>query len=357
MHEPNTLKYRKFSGFFLREIRGGKYCPGKRLPSERELARRYNLSHMTVNKALNGLVATGCLERRQGDGTYVKEHGLPKTACLVLDYKDDIHAPFPYIMQKTLFDAGFIVTVFDTLRMSKKPSLLEAYLENPPELLIFDGWVNFPFALLKHVPETTRKIIFHRCEVKPVFDASYVLTDTEKCGYMAIRQLVLSGKQRLGIVSEVSENEYAQANLFKKGCKRALSEFKIKNAMFLESRPIRGHEEASIPKNDILKILKGENRRDGILAWMDAELIPFITEANELGISVPEQLSLIGGYNTPWADYHKLTSADIQPDKIAENITTVLNSKKNVTVMIEPKMIFRESCPQAREVYSARLKI
>jgi DNA-binding LacI/PurR family transcriptional regulator len=344
MHDPETLKYKKFSGFFLQEVRDGKYCSGKRLPSERELARRYNLAHVTVNKALNGLVALGHLERRQGDGTYIREQTLPKTACLILDYKDDIHAPFPYIMQKTLFDAGFILTVFDTLRISETPSLLETYLKNPPELLIFDGWVKFPFDLLKNVPATTRKIIFHRCETKPIFDASYVLGDTEKCGYMAVKQLVHSGRRRIGVVSDIPKKEYDEASLFKKGCERALSEFKIRNAIFLEHKHTWGHEDAFISENDALEMLQGRNRRDGILSQMDAELIPLVKAADKLGISIPEQLSLIGRFNTPWADTYKLTSTDIQPGEIVEKIKAVLNSEENVTIMVDPKIVFRESC-------------
>ena len=96
-------------------------------------------------------------------------------------------------------------------------------------------------------------------------------------------------------------------------------------------------------------MLQGENRRDGVLALMDAELTPFINVANKLGIAIPEQLALIGRFNTPWADRYKLTSTDIQPGVIAASIKTVLNSKENLTIMIDPKIVFRESCPQTNE--------
>lgn len=350
MYDSNMLKYKKFGELFLQEIRSGKYRSGERLPSERELSIRYNLAHMTVNKALNGLVAMGYLERRQGDGTYVKERVLPKTACLILDYMDDIHAVFPYIIQKVLFESGFIVTVFDSRIISETPALFEAYLKNPLELLVCDGWVKFPFDLLKHVPEATRKIIFYRCETKPVFDASYILADMEKSGYLATKQLILAGRRRIGIVSEISKSEYDQASLFKKGCESALSEFKIKNAIFFEPKLLWGHEDTSMTENEAMGMLQGENRCDGILSLMDSELIPIIKAANKLGILIPEQLALIGRFNTPWAEHYKLTSTDIQCNVIAENIKTILNSEKNIKLMVEPKIVFRESCPQVSEV-------
>lgn len=342
MAGTTTLKYKKISDFFLAEIRRGKYEPGSKLPSERKLAEQYNLAHMTVNKALNGLAAAGYIERRQGDGTYVMENTPPKTACLVLDYMDDVHAIFPYIMQKILFEAGFVVTVFDTLRISQTPELLKAYLRNYPDLLIVDGLSDFQFDVFNQVPETTKKIIFQRCEAKPVFDASYVLVDIEKCGYSATRQLILAGKRRIGVIMEISRNKYDNAHLFQVGCKRALAELALKNAVFIKHEIAR----ESISENDAVKMLQGKNRLDGIVAFMDSELIPFIKAAYKLGISIPEQLALIGRCNTPWAERYKLTSVDIRPDVIVENVKNILSLKENKKIMVAPEIIFRESCPQ-----------
>jgi GntR family transcriptional regulator len=45
--------------------------PGRRLPSERELAARWGVARMTVRHAMDTLVAEGLAERRQGSGTFV----------------------------------------------------------------------------------------------------------------------------------------------------------------------------------------------------------------------------------------------------------------------------------------------
>lgn len=44
---------------------------GDAIPSERELAGRFSVSRMTVRQAVDALVTSGLLERRQGSGTYV----------------------------------------------------------------------------------------------------------------------------------------------------------------------------------------------------------------------------------------------------------------------------------------------
>ena len=46
-------------------------APDEALPPERDLAEEFNISRITVRKALDGLVAEGLLARRQGAGTFV----------------------------------------------------------------------------------------------------------------------------------------------------------------------------------------------------------------------------------------------------------------------------------------------
>ncbi len=54
-----------------RKVLSGEYEPGQRIPSEPQLAREFNVSRGTVEKALRGLVEEGLLVREQGRGTFV----------------------------------------------------------------------------------------------------------------------------------------------------------------------------------------------------------------------------------------------------------------------------------------------
>lgn len=53
-------------------ITQGDLCPGKRIPSERELASFLGVSRPSVREAIMVLEAMGYLESRQGGGTYVR---------------------------------------------------------------------------------------------------------------------------------------------------------------------------------------------------------------------------------------------------------------------------------------------
>lgn len=54
-------------------VEGTEYAPGDQIPSERELADKFQASRMTVRRAIESLVDIGLLERRTTSGTYVRE--------------------------------------------------------------------------------------------------------------------------------------------------------------------------------------------------------------------------------------------------------------------------------------------
>ena len=56
----------------------GEWKPGESIPSEMELAARYQVSQGTVRKAIDALAAENILIRRQGKGTVVATHTEPK---------------------------------------------------------------------------------------------------------------------------------------------------------------------------------------------------------------------------------------------------------------------------------------
>ncbi|MFP4634475.1 MAG: GntR family transcriptional regulator [Nitriliruptoraceae bacterium] len=65
--------------------------PGTRLPSERELASRYEVARMTVRGAISRLESQGLVHRVQGQGTFVSEPRLAQPATLT-SFSEDMAA-------------------------------------------------------------------------------------------------------------------------------------------------------------------------------------------------------------------------------------------------------------------------
>src|SRR5262252_750645 len=66
-------KHRQIFDALSREIAGERYQPGEKFPSEAALVRRFNVSRITVGRAVRDLVDHGLVERFAGSGTYVAD--------------------------------------------------------------------------------------------------------------------------------------------------------------------------------------------------------------------------------------------------------------------------------------------
>ncbi len=66
--------YQQIKGLLLQSLDRGEWKPGEAIPSELELAARFQVSQGTVRKAIDDLAAENLLLRRQGKGTFVATH-------------------------------------------------------------------------------------------------------------------------------------------------------------------------------------------------------------------------------------------------------------------------------------------
>lgn len=72
---PNFMPlYEQIKQLITRSLAEGEWQPGAVIPSEMELARRFQVSQGTVRKAIDELVMENMLVRRQGKGTFVATH-------------------------------------------------------------------------------------------------------------------------------------------------------------------------------------------------------------------------------------------------------------------------------------------
>jgi len=79
-HSPTfSPLYRQIKDFLIRSLEEGEWGPGDAIPSEGELALRFNVSQGTVRKAIDEMAAENMLVRRQGKGTFVATHSDPRS--------------------------------------------------------------------------------------------------------------------------------------------------------------------------------------------------------------------------------------------------------------------------------------
>ncbi len=70
--------YRQIKNLIMQGLASGEWRPGEAIPSEAELAVRFNVSQGTVRKAIDEMAAENLVVRKQGKGTYVASHNDPR---------------------------------------------------------------------------------------------------------------------------------------------------------------------------------------------------------------------------------------------------------------------------------------
>ena len=84
--------YAQIQGIIEQEITSGRLKPGDRIPSEQEIAARYEVSRVTARKALDNLVAKNLLFRQAGKGTFVAEHGMAYEFSTMLSFSRSLRS-------------------------------------------------------------------------------------------------------------------------------------------------------------------------------------------------------------------------------------------------------------------------
>ena len=74
------------------EIADGEYRPGDQLPTEDELLQRFEVSRITVRRAIQNLVQRGLLEIRRGRGTFVLEPRIEAELTKLRGFVEDMNA-------------------------------------------------------------------------------------------------------------------------------------------------------------------------------------------------------------------------------------------------------------------------
>jgi Transcriptional regulators len=101
--------------YLLQNLRSGRWSPGERLPTERELGNSFQLGRSAVRRVLAGLKQKGLIDQTVGSGTYVSANVRQALADL-----DSEHAGAAPISPAELMEA----------RLLFEPSVVELIVRN-----------------------------------------------------------------------------------------------------------------------------------------------------------------------------------------------------------------------------------
>ena len=89
--------YQQIKDLIVQALERAEWKPGEMIPSELELAARFQVSQGTVRKAIDELSSENLLVRRQGKGTFVATHHEARAQFRFLRVVPDEHDPVPAV--------------------------------------------------------------------------------------------------------------------------------------------------------------------------------------------------------------------------------------------------------------------
>ncbi|WP_085522964.1 GntR family transcriptional regulator [Tuberibacillus sp. Marseille-P3662] len=360
-----TAKYVQIKEAIKSWILQGQITPGQKIDTETELIRKFGVSRHTIRQAVGELVHEGWLYRIQGGGTYCanREQATTnptgdQTIGVITTYISDYI--FPSIIrgiESYLSEKDYSVLIASTNNNvdKEKKSLQNILTKN------IDGLIVEPTKSAFHNPNLNYYLNLERNNIPYVMiNASYtelaspsMTMNDEKGGYMATQHLIDLGHKRI-------------LGLFKTDDIQGINRMK---------GYIRAHREnQSIPHPDMMVTFNTEDkgeilqqkvselllskdtaaRPDAIVCYNDEIAISILHVTRELGLSIPEDLSIVGYDDSQLAEASEVKLTSVKHPKTgmgqaaAESIVRLIEGTKSSnnnseTIMFEPELIIRQS--------------
>jgi GntR family transcriptional regulator len=113
--QPGPLLYAKVESVLAAEIADGYLKPGDQLPTEDSLIARFEVSRITVRRAVHNLVSRGLVEIHRGKGTFVSAPKITQELTQLTGFVEDMQTlgrkPTAHLIGKKIVAADQAVSL------------------------------------------------------------------------------------------------------------------------------------------------------------------------------------------------------------------------------------------------------
>lgn len=229
MNESSLPLYRQIKEDLLAQIDQGILRPGDKIPTEYELIRKYQVSRITVSKALNDLKADGLITRFPNKGSFVSQspgfppqpvssscvpsgtdHALrPEIACILPTIADQFALSLVNGISSVFSEGSYICHLFQSRTPETENYLLQLCLDTN-----ISGLVLFP----RDQPFFSDQLMLMQLKKYPLvlldrylprLNTSYVIGDNKTGGAMCLKHLHDLGHRRFCFVSSTGRDTFS----------------------------------------------------------------------------------------------------------------------------------------------------
>lgn len=282
------------------------YKIGDKLPTDRELAKKYNVAFLTINKVVKELENDGYFTRQQGKGTFlvskektVHRKGADKNGTALMAYPD--HFSYEYWTRAHLAGEMAMKNAIGIIEFKQNEFTgMEQLLE------IAESTEDLKGIMIDPVPGILTETIYKRLDSLGIPIIIFSHTDWVSCGknifsivpdwfqsgYIRLNTLIDLGYQRVALLQ--NEPEGQDGGLMIAGIKKALKEngLKLKDLIRLSDH-VCPWEDAKIAAYSLTEKLFDQYQPDAIIYDSAAGALSGIKYMFENNIKVPENVGVI----------------------------------------------------------------
>jgi DNA-binding LacI/PurR family transcriptional regulator len=358
MPQPSTLwpLATQVRRILLDDISRGEYPEGSRLPPERDLALRLQVSRKTVRAALAELETAGRISRHVGRGTFVRplrqaaerpRRPFAHVGIVFFKYTDPhrdlLTARLFEGMEEVLRESSIVSTIYGLTCVQGND--YEA-LASDVAMTGFDAVIVSPepaagsLGMLSGSSKLVQVGYF-----LPECGGSYVGGDIYAGMRKAVRHLAGLGHRRYGLLTSMVEREAGTSSI-------ALTKVRA----FEEAVREVGSSARVFWRSEAAGVLEGAGRPTAVVTSETGQARGLLERARSLGVRIPEELSLvsfddgdIGETTAPRFTGIRVLSRAIGV-RGAEVVRDLLGGTVQAPVreVFEPELVLRDSCAQAQ---------
>ncbi len=346
LEKEKKPKYLKIIHYIINYIQNKNLKVGDRVLSENEISKLFKVTKVTASRALNELVNEGILYRVQGKGSFFA--GFKRKISNIIVFFPIASYYDPYFTGP-LLDNFFHSIDNNSLNLSMyyfkdNEKIKEVQnLENCKVIVVgaFKKGEGLSEDLLNKINIPVIYLSSH-----PEVSVSYIAFDNKNGAKKAVEYLIKMGHRKIAYFSAEDKQNISNEER-KLGYIEALEENKIKEKIILKGNYTEesGYKLAK-------SILKMKNKPTAILCANDLMAIGAIHCFEEMGIKVPDDISIIGFGNYKISKFVRipLTTVSLPVEemgkKLAELVMKKLKEKdsiKNEKIILPTELIIRKS--------------
>lgn len=348
-------------------IAAGEFATTEPLPAERALAEELGVNRLTLRKALELLEREQVVVRRQGCGTFVAANAGPRSQDSVL-YVGDTQAHFYQGFYGALCaeaqDRHLAVTAFSPTDTAESLDAFRKLAVRFRRLICMESaWLLIQATVPDDVHVTRVSGFRSIDEAEMGTRPGYIISsDTFRAAKLAVRHLIELGHRRIALVEyghrvpdQPLLGEFSPRSEMVLGCNSALQEAGLDPLLAL-ALPDHPTEEFQDWQARCLRHQLGRMRQrsTGFVCAGDFRGGALLRVLRERRVRVPEDASVVGIGNTPWAEAldPQLCSVSLGEAQMAR-LALLLNAEPEPdtvrVVRVDPVLVRRRSTGPATQ--------